>query len=269
MIKVLPLFEKLTNIKGIKSYKLKDGITNINYKIKTLQGDYVIRIPRRGMVGINHFNQAKVLEKVKDLNVEVIYYDSQTGILISKYVKHKKRKEVPFKEVIDNLKTLHSIDITSIDAFDPFLLLKEYKKVVNETMFEKEEIIVNQAKKLYSKYPLVFSHNDLLYSNFIKSDDKNYLIDYEYAGKNIALFDIVSFLFENNIEEEEKQKQFIKQYFNNIDEELLLDIKTMHVFQDMLWGYWAFMMYYLYKDETFLQIGKLKQRRYNSIVCNY
>ena len=87
--------------------------------------------------------------------------------------------------------------------------------------------------------------------------------------KNIALFDIVSFLFENNIEEEEKQKQFIKQYFNNIDEELLLDIKTMHVFQDMLWGYWAFMMYYLYKDETFLQIGKLKQRRYNSIVCNY
>ena len=94
MIKVLPLFEKLTNIKGIKSYKLKDGITNINYKIKTLQGDYVIRIPRRGMVGINHFNQAKVLEKVKELNVEVIYYDGQTGILISKYVKgvHKFNK---------------------------------------------------------------------------------------------------------------------------------------------------------------------------------
>ena len=269
MMKVLPLFTKLTKIKGIKSYKLKDGITNINYKIKTFQGDYVIRIPRKGIDGINHFNQGKVLEKVKDFNVEVIYYDNQTGILITKYVNHIKRKEVPFDEVVNNLKTLHSLDITSIDAFDPFSLLNTYKQVVNETLFEKEEMIINQARKLYDKYPLVFSHNDLLYSNFIKTENKNYLIDYEYAGKNIALFDIVSFLFENNIEGEEKQKQFIKQYFNNIDEQLLLDVKTMHIFQDMLWGYWAYMMYYLYKDETFLEIGKIKQNRYNSIICTY
>ena len=83
MKKVLPLFYKLTKIKGIKSYKLKDGITNINYKVVTNQGDYVIRIPRNGMVGINYYNQAKVLKKVKELNVDVIYYDENTGILIT------------------------------------------------------------------------------------------------------------------------------------------------------------------------------------------
>ena len=41
------------------------------------------------MIGINFFNQGKVLKKVKDINVEVIYYDNN-GILITSYVKQIK-----------------------------------------------------------------------------------------------------------------------------------------------------------------------------------
>jgi thiamine kinase-like enzyme len=108
-----------------------------------------------------------------------------------------------------------SLDSSDIDDFAPFINLIEYKKVVNETLFDNEDKIIEKAKTLYTKYPKVLCHNDVLLANFIKSSSNSYLIDYEYAGKNIALFDIVSFLFENNIEGEEKQKQFIKQYFNN------------------------------------------------------
>ena len=269
MIKVLPLFEKLTNIKGIKSYKLKDGITNINYKIKTLQGDYAIRIPRRGMVGINHFNQAKVLEKVKDLNVEVIYYDSQTGILISKYVKHKKRKEVPVSELMTNLKILHNKSIENINEFNPFELLMKYKSTINKNLFDKEMVVIEKARKLYQEYPLVLCHNDLLFSNFIKTKERTYLIDYEYAGKNIALFDIVSFINENNINNIKEQEEIVKQYFGGINKKLLQDVKIMNIFQDLLWGYWAYMMFELYADKTFLDIALLKHNRYNSIICNY
>ena len=269
MKKVLPLFYKLTKIKGIKSYKLKDGITNINYKVVTNQGDYVIRIPRNGMVGINYYNQAKVLKKVKELNVDVIYYDENTGILITKFISHTKRKEVPFLEVIKQIKKLHSLDCDSIEPFDPFNMIKQYKKVVTNVAFEKENKIIEKAQVLYKKYIQVLSHNDLLYSNFLKTNDNEYLIDYEYAGKNIPLFDIVSFLSENNIENVEKQNEFISLYFDNVNQDLINDLQDMNVFQDLLWAYWAYMMYSLYNEQIFLEIALLKHKRYNSIICSY
>ena len=90
------VFYNLTNIKVIKSRKIKIGITNINYKILTNEGVFVLRIPRKGIEGISFINQAKVLNVVKDINVDVVYYDFKTGILISKYVDKQKQKKVSF-----------------------------------------------------------------------------------------------------------------------------------------------------------------------------
>ena len=85
MNNISQLFYKLTNIKPYRCNVIKDGITNKNYKIFTTQGIYILRVPRKEMIGINFLNQGKVLKKVKDINVEVIYYDNN-GILITSYV---------------------------------------------------------------------------------------------------------------------------------------------------------------------------------------
>ena len=87
MKKELAIFEKLTNITATNSKRIKKGITNINYKIFTNEGVFVMRMPRKNVVGINFTNQQKVLEKVSFLNVDVVCYDASTGILITKYEK--------------------------------------------------------------------------------------------------------------------------------------------------------------------------------------
>ena len=127
---------------------------------------------------------------------------------------------------------------------------------------------INKVKSIYEKYEKVLCHNDLLFANFLYSKDRSYLIDYEYSGKNIALFDVVSYLNENNINDESKQLEFIKQYYKIIDEELLNDINIMFSFLDVLWGYWGFAMYKMYKNKTFLSIGEEKKSRYHSRFCN-
>lgn len=263
MVKVLPLFYKLTNIKGHKSLKIKSGITNINYKVITDNGDFVIRIPRNNIVGLNRENEEKVIELVKDINVDVIYFDSKTGIMISKYVESKKRKQVSFDVMISHLKTLHSLNTDNISSFDPFELINTYSNVCGNKTFNKKEKVIEKAKIIYEKYPLVLCHNDLLYANCISTDNKEYLIDYEYAGKNVALFDIVSFLSENDIDDITSQIKFIKMYYKTIDTQLLSDINTMFLLLDMLWAYWGYAMYELYKEEIFLQIATSKHHRYN------
>ena len=271
MIKILPLFYKLTGIKAIKSKKIKDGITNINYRVITNNQDYVIRIPRKNIIGINRNNEKKVIDLIKPLNinVDIIYYNVSTGILISKYVKNKNKKQVDYKVVVSLIKKLHQLKCNEIEIFDPFKLIECYKKELEDTYFINEERIIIKAKEVYKKYPLVLCHNDLLYANCINSNNKNYLIDYEYSGKNIALFDIVSFLNENDIVDKQKQMEFIKLYYETIDTDLLNDIEVMFVFLDLLWGYWAYTMYKLYKDEVFLSIALNKQNRFNLKSCIY
>ena len=152
MIKILPLFYKLTGIKAIKSKKIKDGITNINYRVITNNQDYVIRIPRKNIIGINRNNEKKVIDLIKPLNinVDIIYYDVSTGILISKYVKNKNKKQVDYKVVVSLIKKLHQLKCNEIEIFDPFKLIECYKKELENTYFINEErIIIKIQQKVH------------------------------------------------------------------------------------------------------------------------
>lgn len=250
-------------IKPYRSYKIKDGITNINYKIFTNKGIFVMRVPRKDIVGINFKNQEKVLNLVKDINIDVIYYNANTGVMISKFIDVNKNKKVSFDVVVKHLKKLHSINQTDIAEFDPFKLINTYKQIVNNSLFNNEEKVIEKAKEIYERYPRVLCHNDVLYANFLISKDKDYLIDYEYAGGNIALFDVVSFLSENNIDDESLKLSFINKYFDKVDDTLLNDTNTMFMFLDILWGYWANAMYIKYEEKVFYDIALEKLNRYN------
>lgn len=262
---VLKLFTSLTNIKANGYTIIKDGISNINYKIHTDDGQYVLRLPRENMIAIDYYNQGKVLKKVKHLNFDVVYYNDKNGILITKFTKLKKEL-VSFNEVVNTLKHLHSLDVTDIEDFNPFINLNIYKNVIGKTIFDKEEVIIDKVKHLYSKYEKVLCHNDLLYANFCKDDKKLYLIDYEYSGKNIVLFDLVSFLSENNIDEQYHQ-DFYNLYFDDVSDTLKQDIYLMSLFLDILWGYWGYAMYEKYHEQVFLDIACEKTHRYHLKVA--
>lgn len=268
MSKILELFESLTNIKVFKYELIKEGITNINYLIHSGDGLFVMRIPRSNMIGIDYVNQGKILNLVKDINVEVIYYNKDSGIMITKYIENTQKEKVSFDVVVKHLKKLHSISYTNIADFDPFKLIETYKSISNDSLFKDEEKVILKAKEIYNKYPKVLCHNDVLYANFISCIDKDYLIDYEYAGGNIALFDIASFLSENNIDDELLQLTFINKYFDKVSDELLNDLNNMFSFLDILWGYWAKSMHIKYKEEIFDIIFNEKLNRYNIKTCN-
>ena len=123
-----------------------------------------------------------------------------------------------------------------------------------------ESEIVFEAQKLYEKYPLVYAHNDLVKGNLLFKDKQLIVLDFEYAGLNISLFDIASFISENNLSNDEKE-YFLSQ-FKNINKK---DVQTMINCENILWYYWASYMYKLTNKQIFNIIKEEKYKSLNNI----
>ena len=86
-----------------------------------------------------------------------------------------------------------------------------------------------------------------------------FLIDFEYAADNNPLFDLASFLSENDIEDEKTRRHFLKFYFNKrCDDKIYRRIVRLMALQDILWYYWAQMHYISSKQLVYKRIAHHK-----------
>lgn len=85
----------------------------------------------------------------------------------------------------------------------------------------------------------VITHNDLLAANFIDSGDRLWLLDWEYAGFNGALFDLAG-LASNNQLEVVQERQVLETYFGRPPEPGLLRrfhaMKCASLMREALWS---------------------------------
>ncbi len=254
---------QIKNVNLENATLLNEGISNESYLI---DNKYVFRYKKSDD---DLFNKAKnekiVLDKIKNYTFveKIIDYDVSTGQKLSLFIKDTTRltpNKLEAKLLVDVLKMLHK-NIKVNFSFKPFKRLYFYRKNVREKIDNNlEKAIINETKKLYKKYPLVFSHNDLVRGNMLFKNKQIYLLDFEYAGNNIELFDIASFLSENNIDNNELFDYFISQ-FNATKKEVI----TMIQFQNILWYYWAEYNFLVTKKTIFKKIAIEKKNRLNNI----
>lgn len=243
---------------------LNEGISNTSYLVND---EFVIRIKGQSFDLFNHIeNEANIINKLKGKSFveKVISYNEENGTKISKYIPDTKRLSNPpsekeLEQVANLLLELHRTNINA-NEFKAFERLNYYKKnVISEINPQHENNVVQEAKKLYEKYPLTFCHNDLVRGNLLFKGENIYLLDYEFAGMNIFLFDIASFLTENNIRHPSLISFFAEQY-GNIDNS---ELNIMMKFLDILWYYWAKKLYQLTKKQIFYDIAKDKLSHIN------
>ncbi|MBL6443500.1 MAG: phosphotransferase, partial [Holdemanella sp.] len=127
--------------------------------------------------------------------------------------------------------------------------------------FPNEENFLEALKKEYK--PNALCHNDFVQGNILYSDTKDYLIDYEYAAKNDYRFDIASFFSENNIHYIDQRDQFYQTYFDgDIDPMIDVQVQAFERMEDILWGYWANMLYEQRGEQIYFDIAKDKEKHY-------
>lgn len=249
------LMDANLDIDNIKEIKQLGGMTNRNYLIDLDGKKYVLRHSGLGTEGmLSRKNEAKNSEIIKKLNIDVnqIYYNEKTGDKISEYIENvetlnNKTAKLNFKLIADILKKLHTSNIIFENNFDVFNEIKKYEKLAYEAkgkFYEEYEFVkikVLKLEKILKEIGLNIlpCHNDTVPENFLKKDNKIYLIDWEYSGMNDPMWDLAAFSLENNLTKEEERK-FLEIYFKkNISDKNILKIKIYKACQDFLWSLWT------------------------------
>ena len=234
------------------------GMTNKNYKVCINDKAYVLRIPGNGtedMISRKEEIRNAVYANKIGVDAELVYFNEETGVKISNFIENAQtlspeaaKKQHNMKMVCNLLRTLHNSKEKMDNDFNIYEKIEKYESLYkkayglfNEDYYQvKDKVyylknIMNELDVLYTP-----CHNDTIAENFIKSsENKMYLIDWEYAGMNDPMWDIAAHSLENNFTEDEEEL-FLKIYFEGkVEEKYKKRILINKIYQDFLWSIWA------------------------------
>jgi len=212
----IPVFENLQSITP-----LGGGLTNMNYKVDTLKGIYVLRISdsTSSLLGINRENERVNTAKAHEAGVGAALIDSlpKENALVIDWIEAKtlhaediKSSPVLLTRIAAALLQLHSAPLFQGNFYFSNIRKKYLDTVLNnhyflpaEYLYYESLILDLEAALSINPEPLVSCNNDLLAENFMDDGKKIWIIDYEYAGLNEASFDIGNLASETGLNNEQ------------------------------------------------------------------
>lgn len=244
------------------------GLTNYNYIIKYNRHSYVVREPGfksnemidRAAEQINNEITSKL-----GINSKCIYFDSETGIKISRLVSNAQTfsdlnpaSEPAMHAAVSLLKTIHNSNLHFTNVFDWQKELDKYEGIVRSLccpFFSDYETLRKQIISLIEQAGCVFlsrpCHNDTVPENFLmrKRDRKAFLIDWEYSGMNDPAWDVAMYIRESYLSPSAIDR-FLSLYYgtSQISEQEEQKLKMLIMAQDLLWSVWAMIRYYNGED---------------------
>lgn len=224
------------------------GLTNDNY-IVNYEGDkYVVRIPKQyNSHRFDYALESRIIEMIKPLDIDIspVYYDESTGIKITPYVAGAKQFDLEnVHRVPKLLRTLHDANLKSGKRYDIRKEFRDYYDAINDKLFDLDPFVdyIDDTWTLSDNWRVC--HNDVVPGNLLFTQERAYLIDYEYACDNDPIFDLMSFITENNINDKSIRDSIYDRYFNRqIDMNMILKLHTFECALNVLWCAWAMLMY--------------------------
>lgn len=197
--------------------KLNGGLTNETYLVRTNSNQYVARIPGKGSEKyINRVNESHdtAIAFAAGATPEVVY-DERNGVKVTRYLPKPmelnrsmlKRPEC-LLEVVNLLKKLHATEPFA-STIDVFARNKQWAKAIEGRGWLLPVTYVDAANEIDNiqgifkdfKIIKVPCHNDLTPGNFIFSDGRLQLIDFEYGGNNDPVWDLAYLAMEADFTE--------------------------------------------------------------------
>jgi thiamine kinase-like enzyme len=196
--------------------ELPGGLTNVNLKVTTGEGAYVVRrwSDDTGLLAIDRDNEYGNSVRAAEAGVgaPVVGYLPEHNAMVFAFVPGRTMRPADLRRgdligaVADACRRLHGARPFR-DDFDMFATQPRYLSIVRERGFRLPDRYdefgphmdaISDALAVRAEEP-VPSHNDLLAENFILEDGRFHLIDYEYSGNNDACFELGNVWSESNL----------------------------------------------------------------------
>jgi thiamine kinase-like enzyme len=195
---------------------LAGGLTNVNYKVTSPAGCFVVRISGKdtGLLAIDRENEAHNTRCAAEAGVGApfVAYVPEHDALVLEFLDgevmdaEKLRRGDRLPAVARSCLALHS-GPRFLQDFDMFEIQRGYIGVVQERGFRlpdrylefEPQVRALEAAMRVRREPTVPCNNDLLAENFIDVGGTMRLIDYEYSGNNEPSFELGNVWSESNL----------------------------------------------------------------------
>lgn len=244
------------------------GMTNYNY-IANIHGvSYIVREPG--------FKTDQIIDRAAEqknnriaselgINSECIYFNSGSGIKISRMIPHAQTftainpaSEDAMVAAASLLRKIHGNATPFSNRFDWRAELSKYESIVrslNCSFFSdytqrRDQLSAFVAEHI-SSFRSVPCHNDTVPENFLMKRGRRgaYLIDWEYSGMNDPAWDVAMYIGEACLPEDAIQKMLTYYYGTySIDPVETMKLKCLVMAQDLLWSVWAMIRHYSGED---------------------
>lgn len=231
------------------------GLTNRSFHVFTDQGEFVFRLPGEGTENlIDRHDERLSTFLASDLGIdtEIVYFNATTGLKVSRYLDQAVTMNATTLRDPENiilvaeiLRKLHDSGQDTGIVFDILDMAMHYEKIIQDGglyFFDRYEdvraLVIDHLEKGPDR-PKVTCHNDPLCENWIKSGDRMYLVDWEYAGMNAASWDLADVSIEAAYGNDEDQLLLTAYYEGSMTEEEFADFALNKIYIDFLWSLWG------------------------------
>ena len=235
---------------------LAGGITNTNFIVEDKGERFVVRvgedIPVHGVMRFNEIAAARAAHAA-GISPEIVY--SAQGVFIMRYIEGRTLTEPEVREQQNLERIIHLIQVCHNEipkhfkgpalVFWPFHACRNYIHTAREgssrmiNSLPRFLDINEELEKTVGEIKLVFGHNDLLAANFIDDGKRLWLLDWDYAGYNTALFDLAN-LSSNNELSPQQENWILEIYYNqSVTDRLrrsLAAMKCVSLLRETLWS---------------------------------
>jgi thiamine kinase-like enzyme len=241
---------------AVEPEPLSGGITNVNFVVDDQDQRFVVRIgddiPIHGVMRFNELAAARAAHAA-GLSPEVVY--SEKGLFIIRFIEGKTfgaqdvRCQKNLERIIPLVRNCHTELPNHFQGpalvFWPFHICRSYIHTAKQGnsrlkgLFPRLLEINTCLEKTVGEIKLVFGHNDLLPANFIDDGKRLWLIDWDYAGYNTALFDLAN-LSSNNELSAEQEDLVLESYYQQPVTDCLryrfTSMKCVSLLRETLWS---------------------------------
>lgn len=237
----------------LRAKTLSGGATNLTSYIQVPGDEWVGRCP-----GNLRLDRASEKENLKiafrhGVGPEVIFDDGK-GRQLSKYLKNPitmseelLKNAEQLKKAIAPLKKIHECGELFVNAIDVFKRNDDMSKILDEhkqplsTQFNALLVETKKLQELFSKLDIkkVPCHMDTTPGNFVESNGKMVLIDWEYAGNCDPVWDLMTLALEAKFSPEQEQQMFSAYFGDHPDQEAMqryVLYKPVYALWGILWA---------------------------------
>ena len=230
------------------------GMTNLVFRV----GDYCLRIPGKGTEEyIDRANEAVAAKETARAGVspELLHFDEATGVMVTRFIEggvtmtpdnFASRDGAPARAG-EAFRRLHLSGAVFPFRFELFSMIDDYlgilatkdvalpdgyHDVVREAEAVRKALAVNPA-------PLAACHCDPLCENFLDTDGRMWIVDWEYSGMNDPMWDLGDLSVEGGFSPAQDE-EMLTAYFGG--EATPQDRGRMVIYKamcDLLWTLWG------------------------------